>query len=153
MSEIMQDRFDTSFLKFLAIALITNSHLHGLYPFPQFATGGAIGNSLFFMISGYGLAKSEIKKQRPFIPWYERRIARIYPSLIITVAIFNMWLDRGWQKWALADYVSNFIWPTPAWFVSAIMLFYLVFFVIMRLGRPVFYISGILFLYIPYFYY
>ncbi len=150
---IMQDRFDTSFIKFLAIVLITNSHLHGLYPFPQLATGGAIGNSLFFMISGYGLVKSETRQQRPFIEWYRRRFARIYPSLIITVAIYNMWLDRGWQKWALADYVSNFIWPTPAWFVSAIMLFYLVFFMIMKIGRPAFYILGILFLYVPYFYY
>lgn len=149
---IIPERRDTCFIRFLAIFLITNSHLDSLYPIPYLGTGGAIGNSLFFMLSGYGLALSGKTIDRPFLQWYWRRILRIYPSLIVVVAIIQVWLLKGWQNWTWSDYSAAFIWPTPAWFVSALMIFYVVFFLIMKIGRPVAYVMGILALFIPYFY-
>ena len=42
-------------LKFIAAILITNSHMEILYvdPFKSIATGGSIGNGLFFFCSGF----------------------------------------------------------------------------------------------------
>ena len=43
-------------LKFLAVFLITNSHMDKLYgEYSMLATGGAIGDVLFFFCSGYTL--------------------------------------------------------------------------------------------------
>ncbi|MFC1867391.1 acyltransferase family protein [Thermodesulfobacteriota bacterium] len=150
---MIPDRKDTSLLRFMAILLITNSHLDSLYPVPYIGTGGAIGNSLFFMLSGYGLALSGQINDRPFLQWYWRRILRIYPSLILVVAITDVWLRKGWQNWAWSDYLINFVWPTPAWFVSALMIFYIVFFIVMKIGRPEAYLMPIIALFIPYFYF
>ena len=46
-----------SLMRFLAVILITNSHIGPLYPpHLQFlSTGGALGNSLFFFCSGFAL--------------------------------------------------------------------------------------------------
>ena len=40
-------------MKVFAILLVFNSHCDPLYPVSYLATGGALGNSLFFIISGY----------------------------------------------------------------------------------------------------
>lgn len=43
-------------LKFFAVVLITNSHFDNQYVYAKgLATGGAIGDALFFFISGYSL--------------------------------------------------------------------------------------------------
>lgn len=47
---------DTTFLRFVATWLITNSHLDKRYPVSAMATGVQLGNSFFFMLSGFGVA-------------------------------------------------------------------------------------------------
>ena len=42
-------------LRVAAILLVLNSHFDPLYPIPALATGGAAGNGLFFVLSGYCL--------------------------------------------------------------------------------------------------
>ena len=39
--------------KFLACLMIINSHCRGLYPLQYLAIGGAFGNGIFFILSGY----------------------------------------------------------------------------------------------------
>jgi len=140
----------TSFLRFIAIILIVNSHLDRLYPLSQLATGGAIGNALFFMLSGYGIVLSEQHQTRTFFLWYRRRIARIYPSLILAVLFLFILPGAAWRHWSAGDYVQYFIWPTPYWFISALMIFYVVFFILMKQRRPEFFLIGIGVLAIPY---
>lgn len=144
-------RDETCIVRFLAIVLITNSHLDHLYPWPQLGTGGAIGNALFFMLSGYGLVVSEQGMRRSFPSWYWRRITRIYPSGMLVTAM-DMALNRSWLHWRVMDYVSAFLWPTLFWFVGAIMIFYLLFFTVMRLGKGRFFLAGIALLCAPYLY-
>jgi peptidoglycan/LPS O-acetylase OafA/YrhL len=148
----VQNRKDTNFMRFLAIFLITNSHLDHLYPIPQFGTGGAIGNALFFMLAGYGLALSWEREKRSFLEWYKRRILRIYPSLILVVGIFDLIIGGGWKSWTFMDYLAAFIWPTPAWFISALMLFYIVIFILLKLKKHNVFLTLIFLLFIPYFY-
>jgi len=73
------EKTDSNILRFIAIALIINSHLDEYYPIPYVATGGAIGNSLFFFVSSFGLLLSEMKNPRGFLDWYSKRVKRIYP--------------------------------------------------------------------------
>ncbi len=69
--------FSVDVLKFLAALLITNSHMEILYGEYSFmATGGAIGDALFFFCSGYTLF---LGRNASFFNWYKRRINRIYP--------------------------------------------------------------------------
>ena len=57
-------KFFIDFIKCLAVALIINSHLDPIYPHSALATGGALGNSLFFIASGY-LLKDKKKDLKP----------------------------------------------------------------------------------------
>lgn len=135
-------REETCFVRFLAILLITNSHLDNLYPVPQFGTGGAIGNALFFMLSGYGLAVSAQQKKPAFPSWFWRRITRIYPSVYL-VTIIDFGLNRSWFPRGPGDYLMAFAWPTLFWFVGAIMIFYPLFFLALRRKDNMAFIAGI----------
>ena len=69
-------------LKFFAALMITNSHFGELYgKYSIFATGGAIGDALFFFCSGIALSLSHFDR---FDNWYKRRFFRVYPSVIAT---------------------------------------------------------------------
>lgn len=66
-------------LKFLAALFITNSHMELLYgKYSVLATGGSIGDVLFFFCSGFTLLMGRTGR---FDNWYKRRINRIYPTV------------------------------------------------------------------------
>lgn len=59
-------------LKFFAALLITNSHMELLYgKYSMLATGGSIGDVLFFFASGFTLFLGRMGR---FDNWYKRRI-------------------------------------------------------------------------------
>ena len=120
---------DTVFIRFIAVLLITNSHLDGLYPDPRFGTGGALGNSLFFAASGYGLMMGWKAAPSAFLPWFKRRFMRIYPAAWVAGGILAF---LAWQRGQVVDPLSTFVWPTAFWFVSAIILFYIPYYFLMR---------------------
>lgn len=102
-------------LKFFAALLITNSHMDLLYvKYGALATGGAIGDVLFFFCSGFTLFLSKAGR---FDNWYKRRINRIYPTIfawaIIGAFVFN-------RKYGM-DYT---IIHGGGWFVTCIMIYY-----------------------------
>ena len=109
-----------SLMRFLAVILITNSHIGPLYPpHLQFlSTGGALGNSLFFFCSGFALYLSN--RDTGFAPWAIRRFTRIYPSLWIFMTVCFL---GGIQSFRLPDIII----PT-FWFLQAIFVFYVFFF-------------------------
>ncbi len=115
-------------LKFLAAILITNSHMTSLYPEPlrNFATGGAIGDSLFFFCSGYLLMMG---KPCDFFTWYKRRINRIYPALI---AVALLGICMWGQDTSLKELVLNN--SGNRWFIQAIFVFYAVFWLVRNYG-------------------
>ena len=71
-----------SLMRFLAVILITNSHIGPLYPpHLQFlSTGGALGNSLFFFCSGFALYLSN--RDTGFAPWAIRRFYKNLPQFM-----------------------------------------------------------------------
>ncbi len=42
-----------NYLKLIATALITNSHFSDIWPISALASGGLLGNIIFFAVSGY----------------------------------------------------------------------------------------------------
>jgi peptidoglycan/LPS O-acetylase OafA/YrhL len=130
-----EQRNSTNFLRVLALALVVNSHMDELYPrkLAVLATGGMMGNALFFMLSSLGLILSMQARQRSFGEWYGRRITRIYPSVWVIVILLTFPLDiyRGATHLGnVLDQMNKFFYP-PFWFLEALMIYYVfVFFII-----------------------
>lgn len=141
-----------TFLRFLAIICIANSHLDALYPVPALGTGGSIGNALFFMLSGYGLFLSQ-NSQKSFFPWYRQRIVRIYPALLIATFLLIVVAQSAWRTLDLFSYVKLFVWPTDYWFIAALMIYYVIFFIILKSQNYRYFLFGIFILTIPYVYF
>jgi peptidoglycan/LPS O-acetylase OafA/YrhL len=127
---------DTTLMLFMATVLITLSHLDPFLPDPRIATGGAIGNSLFFFLSGYGLAMS-LNDTSPGAPgtsllaYLGKRLSRLYPAVLI-VACAMLATDQI-QVASITDLAAVFVWPTPFWFISAVVVFYVPIFFLARL--------------------
>lgn len=104
-------------LKFFAVLLITNSHMELLYgKYSMLATGGAIGDVLFFFCSGYTLF---LGRERRFDNYYKRRINRIYPTVfmwaLLSAAMFHRHFD-----------MVNIVIHGGGWFVTCIMIYYVI---------------------------
>lgn len=116
--------FGVDVLKCLAALLITNSHMDSLYgDFSFLATGGCIGDTLFFFCSGFALFLKPFEKMADFPNWYKRRIVRIYPS-IFAVSIIGGLL--GIIQWSALDIIL----ARRYWFISCIMLYYILIYII-----------------------
>lgn len=134
-------------MKFIAVLAITNSHMELLYGKYSFlATGGAIGDVLFFFVSGFTILLGGIKT---FDNYYKRRINRIYPTVFAWALISCMLF--GTERNIVEILLSG-----GGWFVSCIMIYYVLLFFVRRyfIGclktvLVVFFIIS-LFMYIPF---
>ena len=115
------------YLKVFAIILITNSHFDEVYPW-SISFGGAPGNALFFMISGFLLA--DIGADVNIIQWYWRRIKRIYPSVWITTLVLI--LGGYFTINGVGNVFLYFIYPTAFWYIAAILINYVLFYLVRR---------------------
>ncbi|MBQ9048340.1 MAG: acyltransferase [Solobacterium sp.] len=57
------------------------------HAFPTKIKGGYFGVVLFFVISGFLTAYSSARKNTPVLPYYGKRLLRIYPALILMLFI------------------------------------------------------------------
>lgn len=122
-------------LKFFAALMITNSHMGILYGnYSTFATGGAIGDALFFFCSGYTLF---LGKMLRFDNWYKKRINRIYPT-VFAWAILEAFI---FKKHYSMDYILI---HGGGWFVTCIMIYYIILYIIRKLLYNKLYIVFIL---------
>lgn len=123
-----KDAFIT-LLRVLACILILNSHCRDIYPLYFLAVGGGQGNAIFFIVSGYCLAR--IKD--PFPRWYRRRLGRILPATFVVLAL-GMFLDgpAGFCAVPIQEIFLRYL--NRYWFVWAILLYYCVFAVVYRKG-------------------
>lgn len=110
-------------LKFFAVLLITNSHMESLYGiYSILATGGAIGDVLFFFCSGFTLF---LGQERRFDNYYKRRINRIYPTVL-------MWALLASVCFGQHEDMKYTILYGGGWFVSCIMIYYVVLYFIRK---------------------
>lgn len=116
-------------LRVLAAVCITNSHFANVWPISGIASGGMLGDVLFFAISGYCLYRSEFKIQ-DFGRWYIKRIRRIYITVIL-IALLTCFFT-GFSV-SVSGWLHTFIYPTNYHFVASIMVLYIVYYVWMNL--------------------
>ncbi len=111
-------------IKFFAAILITNSHFDHIYPesLKFLSTGGAIGDALFFFCSGFTLF---LKPMERFDQWYRKRISRIYPSVFACGIIVAL-------LWNIGNNTRFSITIGGYWFISCIMLYYVLIWLIDR---------------------
>lgn len=109
-------------IKFFAALLITNSHMEALYPqnMTFLATGGAIGDALFFFCSGFTLF---LKPMGRFDLWYKKRINRIYPTVFVRAILFALVFN-------IHNDINHTIIHGGGWFVSCIMIYYVIAYII-----------------------
>lgn len=111
------------YLKVFALLIVLNSHMELCYhPYEFLATGGAIGDALFFFCSGFTLF---LGNQQDFFNYYKRRISRIYPT-VFTVGIL------GCIIWGENKSIYELLISGGGWFVSCIMIYYVVLYFIRR---------------------
>jgi peptidoglycan/LPS O-acetylase OafA/YrhL len=115
-SSMKQHNISIDILKFLAALFITNSHMDMLYisPYKQLATGGQLGDALFFFCSGFTLFLGSIVA---FDNWYKRRINRIYPTIFAVAIVSAVFFSANND---IVDIILN----GGGWFVSCIMIYY-----------------------------
>lgn len=126
MNKAINYRSDIDGLRAVAVLAVLVFHC-----FPGTVSGGFVGVDVFFVISGYLISSilfSEIREKNfSFLRFYQRRIVRLAPALIITLAGC---LGMGWfllppdeyaqlgkHTIAAAFYVNNFLlWKEAGYF-------------------------------------
>lgn len=108
-----------SLLKVIAMILIFNSHADLLFP-PKvqfLASGGAIGNELFFLAGGLLFRK---KKSEKFSVFVLKRYIRLYiPTYLMSLVLFAVGYIHLTDFRTFKEVFHLLIWPTQFWFVSA----------------------------------
>ena len=82
MAEVIVKKRDVAvdFVNVIATLLVLNSHMEICYGrYTALATGGGIGDALFFFVSGFTLFMG---RKMDFVNWYKRRMVRIFPAVI-----------------------------------------------------------------------
>lgn len=115
-------------LRVLAAVCITNSHFANVWPVSGMASGGMLGDVLFFAISGYCLYHSDFKF-RDFGKWYIKRIRRIYVTVVLIALITCLF--TGFPETA-RDWIHMFVYPTQYHFVASIMILYIIYYIWMH---------------------
>lgn len=102
-------------LKFIAVFMVLNSHMGICYPkYQLLATGGALGDSLFFFASGFALLFGGGSN---FFDWYKRRIGRIYPTIIAAALLGALCFS---DRLLFIDVML----AKKYWFVGCILVYY-----------------------------
>lgn len=117
LNSTIQRNIAIDILKFIAVFLVMNSHMDICYPKYGFiATGGAIGDALFFFASGFTLF---LGKSLRFDNWYKRRICRIYPSILATTIFVHL-------IWNFSENIVDILIAKRYWFVGCILVYYII---------------------------
>ena len=104
------------FLRAIATLLVLNSHMGVCYKDYSFlATGGAIGDALFFFASGFTLY---LGRMTSFGNWYKRRIMRIFPTVLVVGIIAALVFGNN-------DSFIDVIACKRYWFLPTIMVCYI----------------------------
>ena len=107
-------------LKFFAVLCVVNSHMDVCYPgkWSVLATGGAIGDALFFFCSGYALF---LGRMDGFGAWMKRRLWRVLPATLLCAGFFALMYGGDW--WGRTG---------GFWFIRCILIYYVVIYAIRK---------------------
>ena len=110
-----------SIFRTLAIFFVLNSHLDGFYPSESFSSGGSLGNTMFFFISGLSL-KNKFNITfindlfRPdFLEQIIKRLKRIYLPIWFYLTFFlfvNLFIPKSFYSFDIELNLKNFYFNT-----------------------------------------
>lgn len=109
-----------SLVKVIAMLLIIHSHSDILFPerLSFLATGGALGNELFFLVGGYLYSTKRKLAQTTY-----RRFVRLYvPTYLMTILLYIFGTISIGSLTSPKEIIYRVIWPTSFWFVSSIFI-------------------------------
>lgn len=112
-------------IKVIAVFIVMNSHMEICYGnYHYLATGGAIGDALFFFCSGFTILLGDVKS---FPNYYKRRVSRIYPVVLVVAFISSIFFmeTRPLIKGVILG---------GGWFVNCILLYYIPLFFVKKYG-------------------
>ncbi len=119
-------------LRILAMLLIINTHLASLHPISALSFGGRVGNSIFYLVSGYGLALSYRREPLTAGRWLRKRLVKLVLPLVIILVIINM---GNWRSFSAAM-LAHLVWHSPRQlnsFMPVLLLLYALFLPLMKL--------------------
>ena len=115
--------FHLNLARAFAIVLVTNSHLGAFHPWPLLASGGMVGNCLFFICSGWSITYALDRTPSAFLPWIRKRLLRLYFPLVVWMCLLLAVGRYRPSSWTEA--LGLFLWPVDYWFIPAIAIYYL----------------------------
>lgn len=112
-----------NFVRAIATCLITNSHFEPIYTYDFIATGGALGNSLFFLATGFCLYNCTDS----FPNWYTKRLLRIYIPLI-PISFFCLYHGKSLPE----TIFFSFVFPQNYWFICSLIILYPLYYLVVK---------------------
>ncbi len=134
----------TTELRGLAILMVVFAHIgyflvsdhRFLVPLSNY---GGVGVDLFFLLSGYGLVASALRKPVSVGNFYLKRLMRVYVPVMITVVLFFcldfFWLHKMYPAKTIIESLLGFF-PnadiyadlnSPLWYITPLLAYYLLF--------------------------
>ena len=129
----------TNLLKFVAAIMVAFGHYAGyaltftdnpIYRLTVMFAGN-VGVALFFLLSGYGLMKSELNKHQDLLQFIKKRLAKVYLPVVLVSFIWQLVL---WPHDVGVGHLPKMLYATflgfsdgVLWFVKAIMICYILF--------------------------
>ena len=117
-------------IRALATILVINSHCDEVLPVAAMATGGSLGDMLFFFVSGFCLY--HIKGT--YFQWIKRRLSRIYPSIFIVTTI-SLVINGASGDYSFLNLVRLFVFPTRYAFITALLIFYMIYYLVVAMDK------------------
>jgi peptidoglycan/LPS O-acetylase OafA/YrhL len=108
------------------------------YPIRKIATGGALGNSIFFFLSAFGVYLSFQSQRSNFSDWYAARIRRIYPSIWVVICLLKLPLMVTHGQISLGssdppfETIVGYFFNPPFWFLQMLLVYYLLTFPLLK---------------------
>ena len=122
-----------SIFRTLAIIFVLNSHLDGFYPSTYFSSGGGLGNTMFFFISGFSLVPrvnintiQELFGIKIFT-WIYEKLKRLYMPVWFYLSFFsliNFIIPNFIINFQITYNFRNIIFPTSYLFIGELAILY-----------------------------
>lgn len=125
------DKEQTNLLKGIAIIFVVYCHYFEGIGLPYYYTSiGTIGVGLFFLMSGFGLMSSRIRKKDYNKDFMKKRLSRIYPTFIISFLICCIiYCSLGWtlETKHIVDFLILSLPDSLNWYLKVQVIMYVVF--------------------------
>lgn len=99
----------------------------------RISTWGPFGVDIFFLLSGYGLYMSALKRKTG-ITFFLKRLAVVYVPYLLIAGII-MLINGQWENINLTE-IREFITGFNYWYITVLLVFYISFSIIWRFIRP-----------------